>query len=88
MCIRYAESRHKTHTPIFGEYALESADSELESADSKADSNPNSSTICAWVWAIYNRRPTLHNCRPTLRRVGLLSLSNMFNICPPTESPD
>ena len=32
----------RTHTPIFGEYALESADSELESADSSADSSIDS----------------------------------------------
>ena len=41
----------RTHTPIFGEYyALESADSELESADSNADSSANSSRIGVWVW--------------------------------------
>ena len=40
----------RTHTPIFGEYALESADSELESADSNADSSVDSSRIGVWVW--------------------------------------
>ena len=39
------------------------------------------------LWAC-NRRPPLHKRWPTLRRVGRLSVSNMFNILPPTKSPD
>ena len=39
------------------------------------------------LW-VCQRQPILHNLRPILRRVGQLSISSMFNISPPTESPD
>ena len=63
----------RTNTPTFTESALAS---ELESADS---------STCGWVC---HRRPTLHNCWPTICRVGRLSLLNMLNILPLIESPD
>ena len=40
----------RTHMLIFGEYASESVDSELESANSNTDSSADSSRICVWVW--------------------------------------
>ena len=66
-----------TQTPIFGGSAVESADSNAEAAESD-DSTADSPPTHMWV----------SNRRRTLPRVGRLSLLNMFNISPPTESPN